>query len=32
MKTRLLFIVLSASVAFASWGGLADLLTWPDGS
>jgi len=33
MKTRLLFIVLSASVVFASWGGeLADILTWHDGS
>ena len=33
MKTRLLFIVLSASVVFASWGGrLADLLTWSDGA
>ncbi len=34
MKTRLLFIVLSVSVVFASWGGrLADLiLTWSDGN
>jgi hypothetical protein len=33
MKTRLLFVVLSASVAFASWGGkLAELLTWNDGA
>jgi hypothetical protein len=33
MKTRLLFVVLSASVVFASWGGrLADLLSWSDGS
>jgi len=33
MKTRLLFIVLSASVVFASWGGaLTDLLSWSDGS
>ena len=33
MKTRLLFVVRSASVLFASWGGrLADLLTWSDGS
>jgi hypothetical protein len=33
MKTRLLFIVLSASVVFASWGGrLADSLTWSDGA
>ncbi len=33
MKTRLLFIVLSASVVFASWGGrLGDLLSWSDGS
>ncbi len=33
MKTRLLFIVLSASVVFASWGGqLSGLLSWHDGS
>lgn len=33
MKTRLLFMVLTASVVFASWGGrLADLLSWSDGS
>jgi len=33
MKTRLLFIVLSASVVFASWGGkLVELLTWSDGN
>jgi hypothetical protein len=34
MKTRLLFIVLSASVAFASWGGgfAAKILTWSDGN
>jgi hypothetical protein len=33
MKTRLLFVVLSASVLFASWGGrIADLLTWSDGA
>ena len=33
MKTRLLFIVFSASVVFASWGGrLADVLSWSDGS
>ena len=33
MKTRLLFIVLSASVVFASWGGrLANLLSWSDGA
>ena len=33
MKTRLLFVVLSASVLFASWGGkLAELLTWSDGA
>jgi hypothetical protein len=33
MKTRLLYIVLSASVVFASWGGrLADVLTWSDGN
>jgi hypothetical protein len=29
----MLYIVLSASVVFASWGGrLADLLSWSDGS
>ena len=33
MKTRLLYVVLSASVLFASWGGkLGSLLTWSDGS
>jgi len=32
MKTRLLSLVLSATVVFASWGGLADLLSWSDGS
>jgi hypothetical protein len=33
MKTRLLFIVLSVSVAWASWGGkLADSFTWSDGN
>jgi hypothetical protein len=33
MKTRLLFVVLTASVMFASWGGrIADLLTWSDGA
>ena len=33
MNTRLLYVVLSASVVFASWGGrLADLLTWSDGN
>jgi len=32
MKTRLLFIVLSASVVLASWGGLSDAITWADGS
>ena len=32
MKTRLLSIVLSATVAYASWDGLAGLLTWSDGS
>jgi len=33
MKTRLLFVVLSASVVFASWGGrLAGFLSWSDGS
>jgi hypothetical protein len=32
MKTRLLFVALSASVLFASWGGVARLFTWHDGS
>lgn len=33
MKTRLLYVVLAASVVFASWGGkLVDVLTWSDGS
>jgi hypothetical protein len=33
MKTRLLFVALSASVLFASWGGAAArLFTWSDGS
>lgn len=33
MKTRLLYLVLAASVVFASWGGkLANILTWSDGS
>jgi hypothetical protein len=33
MKTRLLFVVLSASVVFASWGGrMADLVSGADGS
>jgi hypothetical protein len=33
MKTRLLFVVLTASVMVASWGGrIADLLTWSDGA
>jgi hypothetical protein len=33
MKTRLLFIVLSASVLFASWGAaFSRLFTWSDGS
>ena len=33
MKTRLLFAALSASVLFASWGGVAArLFTWSDGS
>jgi hypothetical protein len=33
VKTRLLFIVLSASVLFASWGGkLASAVSWADGS
>ena len=33
MKTRLLFIVLSASVVLASWGSAAaKLFTWSDGN
>ena len=33
MKTRLLFVVLSASIVFASWGGkLASAVSWADGS
>ena len=33
MKTRLLFVALSASVLFASFGGAAaGLFTWSDGS
>ena len=33
MKTRLLFVALSASVLFASWGGAAGrVFTWSDGS
>jgi hypothetical protein len=33
MKTRLLFLVLSASVVFASWGGkLSQLASWADGA
>lgn len=34
MKTRLLFIVLSAAVVFASWGSAAVKLlhTWSDGN
>jgi hypothetical protein len=33
VKTRLLFIVLSASVLFASWGGkFASAFSWADGS
>ncbi|MDX6440034.1 MAG: hypothetical protein QOF45_2617 [Gaiellaceae bacterium] len=33
MKTRLLFLALSASVLFAAWGGAAArLFTWSDGS
>ena len=33
MKTRLLFISLSASVLFASWGGaLSNIFSWADGS
>ena len=32
MKTRLMFVVLSASAVVASWGGwLVDPLTWSDG-
>ncbi len=33
MKTRLLFVALSASVLVASWGGaLFQLVSWSDGS
>lgn len=33
MKTRLLFVVLSASVVFASWGAAAaKFFTWSDGN
>jgi len=33
MKNRLLFVALSASVFFASWGGAcAKLFSWSDGS
>jgi hypothetical protein len=33
MKTRLMFVALSASVLFASWGGVVSkLFTWHDGS
>jgi hypothetical protein len=33
MKTRLLFLALSASVLFASWGGFATGgFSWSDGS
>ena len=33
MKTRMLYVVLSAAVVFASLGGkLAELLTWADGA
>jgi hypothetical protein len=33
MKTRLLFLALSASVLFASWGAaLGRMLSWSDGS
>ena len=33
MKTRLLFVALSASVLFAWWGGAAaKVFTWSDGS
>jgi hypothetical protein len=33
MKTRLLFLALSASVVFASWGaGAARIFSWADGS
>lgn len=33
MKTRLLFVTLSASVLFATWGAAAArLFTWQDGS
>ena len=33
MKTRLLFVALTASVLFASWGAaLSRFLSWSDGS
>ena len=33
MKTRLMFVALSASVLFASWGGaLRQIISWSDGS
>jgi hypothetical protein len=33
MKTRLMFVVLSASVLVASWAGvLCQLVSWSDGS
>ena len=33
MKTRLMFVALSASVLFASWGGaLEKWVSWADGS
>jgi hypothetical protein len=33
MNTRLMFVALSASVLFASWGGVfSKLISWSDGS
>ncbi len=33
MKTRLMFVALSASVLFASWGGvLHNIFSWSDGN
>jgi hypothetical protein len=33
MKTRLMFVALSASVLFASWGGaLQNIFSWSDGN
>jgi hypothetical protein len=33
MKTRLMFVALSASVLFATWGGtLQNIFSWSDGN